>query len=246
MIPHAPSIAACALLAAMSCRHSALSKGIDALISRITADGPSAKRPPHIALEPFMPRSALLPLTLALAFAVAGCDRESTRATQPQENSGAEKAGELTGKLDRSHAGAPLPAVTVKDPDGTPLELAALSGQPVLLNLWATWCAPCVIEMPMLDALAGEQDGRLRVVTVSQDLKGAEEVEPFFAQNKFAHLEPWLDSETELSSAFADSGGVLPTTVLYGADGKEVWRVIGGYDWGSAEAKARVAEAFGG
>lgn len=192
-----------------------------------------------------MPRFALFPLTLALAFAVAGCDRESTPPAQPQENSGADKASELTGKLDRGHAGAALPAVTVADPSGATLDLASLAGTPVLLNLWATWCAPCVTEMPMLDALAGEQSGKLRVLTVSQDLQGAEAVEPFFAERKFAHLEPWLDPETALSAAFADGGGVLPTTVLYGADGKEIWRVVGGYDWTSPAARALVAEALG-
>jgi thiol-disulfide isomerase/thioredoxin len=195
-----------------------------------------------------MPRSALLPFTLALALAVGGCDRETASPAQPQENSdlqkqtGATDSG-LTGTIDRSHAGTALPAVTVRDPKGTSLNLAALSGTPVLLNLWATWCAPCVTEMPLLDSIAGEHEGKLRVVTVSQDLKGAEEVEPFFAERKFAHLEPWLDPETELSFAFADSGGVLPTTVLYGAGGKELWRMVGGYDWSSSEAKALVAEA---
>jgi thiol-disulfide isomerase/thioredoxin len=191
-----------------------------------------------------MPRSAVLSLTLALAFALSGCDREAAQPAQPQENSGGEKDA-LGGTLDRSHAGTALPAATVALPDGTTLDLAKLAGTPVLLNLWATWCAPCVTEMPMLDALAGDNAGKLRVLTVSQDLKGAELVTPFFAEKKFAHLEPWLDPETKLSFAFAESGGVLPTTVLYGADGKELWRVVGGYDWTTAEAKALVAEGLG-
>jgi thiol-disulfide isomerase/thioredoxin len=193
-----------------------------------------------------MPRFAVLSLTLALALALSGCDREAAQPAQPQENSGGEKAEALGGELDRSHAGAALPTATVTKPDGTTLDLAALAGTPVLLNLWATWCAPCVTEMPMLDSLAGEQQGKLRVLTVSQDLKGAEQVEPFFAEKKFAHLEPWMDPETKLSFAFAESGGVLPTTVLYGADGKEIWRVVGGYDWSSAAAKAVVAVGLGG
>lgn len=194
-----------------------------------------------------MPRSALLPLTFALVLVVGGCDRETASPAQPQENSeSAKQTGELTGKVDRSHAGAALPKVTVNKPDGTTLDLAALSGTPVLLNLWATWCAPCVTEMPLLDKLADANKDKVRVLTVSQDLKGAEEVEPFFAERKFAHLEPWLDPETDLSFAFADSGGVLPTTVLYGADGKELWRVVGGYDWSSPEAHALVNEALEG
>lgn len=191
-----------------------------------------------------MPRSAVLSLTLAFAFAVSGCDREAAQPAQPQENSGAQKADAGPG-LDRSHAGAAMPAVTVTEPDGTTLDLASLTGTPVLVNLWATWCGPCVVEMPMLDALADEHEGKLRVLTVSQDLKGAELVVPFFTDKKFVHLEPWLDPESKLSFAFADSGGVLPTTVFYGADGKELWRVVGGYDWTTAEAKALVAEGLG-
>src|SRR5690606_7727114 len=83
-IPCAPSIATCALLAAISCRHSALSNGIEALISRMIAPGPSEKRPPHIWLEPFMPRSPSFLLTCALALVLAGCDRESAEPAQPE------------------------------------------------------------------------------------------------------------------------------------------------------------------
>lgn len=125
------------------------------------------------------------------------------------------------------------------------LNSGALSGKPVLLNLWATWCAPCVEEMPTLDALAGDYAGKLRVVTASQDLEGAARVAPFFTAQKFAHLEPWLDPENSLSSALGGEG-VLPTTVLYDASGQEVARVVGGFDWQSAEAKALVDEAIGG
>ena len=106
-----------------------------------------------------------------------------------------------------------MPAVNLSNPDGRTLNLGALQGTPVLLNLWATWCAPCVKEMPLLDDLASEYDGRLRVVTASQDMQGAEKVAPFFAEKGYARLEPWMDPENELS--FAIGGGVMPTTVLY-------------------------------
>ncbi|MCB2089730.1 MAG: TlpA family protein disulfide reductase [Sphingomonadaceae bacterium] len=146
----------------------------------------------------------------------------------------------LTGTLDRSMAGELMPAINVTAPDGTTLNLAALQGRPVLVNLWATWCAPCVTEMPMLDELAARYDGTLRVVTISQDLQGAEKVVPFFEKGKYTHLEPWLDPETQLS--FAYGGGVLPTTVLYDAQGQEVWRMVGGYDWSGEDAAALVDE----
>ena len=172
------------------------------------------------------------------ALALAGCDREAPEQPQAEASEGA-----LAGEIDRGHAGELMPAVEVRDPSGKPLNLAALQGRPVLLNLWATWCAPCVEEMPLLDALAADYDGRLRVVTVSQDLPGAAAVEPFFAKHEFARLEPWLDKDTALSTELG--GGVLPTTVLYDASGTELARVVGAFDWESPEARALIDEALG-
>ena len=184
-----------------------------------------------------MPRLSLVSLTCALALVLAGCDRQSEEAAQP------EAAGEqLAGTIDRSFAGQALPAVELTDPAGATLATAELKGTPVLLNLWATWCVPCVTEMPMLDALAGEFGERVRVVTVSQDMNGAEVVGPFFAQRKFAHLPQWLDPKNALAIAFGGSTG-LPLTVFYDAEGKEVFRVAGGYDWSSAEAREAITGA---
>jgi thiol-disulfide isomerase/thioredoxin len=184
--------------------------------------------------------SARLSLTLALSIlALAGCSKQEPAG--PQEAASEASKSALTGKIDRSRAGDLLPAVALTDPSGKALNTGALSGKPVLLNLWATWCAPCVEEMPTLDALAGAYDGKLRVLTASQDLQGAAEVVPFFAKAKFAHLEPWLDRDNALSSALGGEG-VLPTTVLYDASGQEVARVVGGFDWESPEAKALVDE----
>jgi thiol-disulfide isomerase/thioredoxin len=128
------------------------------------------------------------------------------------------------------------------DAAGQTLDLAAQDG-PVLINLWATWCAPCVKEMPQLDALAAEMDGEVRVITVSQDLRGADVVGPFFAQKGFARLEPWLDPETALSAQFTPEGA-LPLTILFDANGKEVLRVAGGYEWDSPEAAALIRESL--
>jgi len=131
-----------------------------------------------------------------------------------------------------------MPAASLTDPDGKQLNLGALQGKPVLLNLWATWCAPCVKEMPQLDALAEAYGDGLRVVTVSQDMQGADKVVPFFAAGGFKQLEPWLDPQAELG--FALGGAVLPTTVFYDSSGAEVWRVSGEFDWSSEEARAAI------
>lgn len=177
---------------------------------------------------------------LASALILAGCDREAGDAAQQQGELTAEKQA-LSGEIDHAFAGELMPAVNVVDPQGNRLNLGALQGQPVLLNLWATWCAPCVVEMPTLDDLADEFGDRLRVITVSEDLQGAERVTPFFAERKFRNLEPWLDPENELGFAY---DGVLPITVLFDASGREVFRVAGGYDWSSEEARAAIEEAL--
>lgn len=188
---------------------------------------------------------------------LGGCDRASEGEAQPESatpgqaaavvgrDGGGDAAGAagLAGEVSRNQAGAPLPDFTVTDPGGDTLDLAALAGRPVLLNLWATWCAPCVVEMPMLDALAQERKGQLRVVTVSQDIRGAETVVPFFEGRDFAALEPWLDPDSELAVRMSE-GGQLPLTVLYDADGREVLRVAGGYEWDSPEARALIDEAL--
>jgi thiol-disulfide isomerase/thioredoxin len=189
-----------------------------------------------------MPRSPSFLLTCVIALVVAGCDRQSAEPAQPQEKVSDETGAELTGTLDRSFAGQSLPAAQLVDPSGTTLTMSDLRGKPALVNLWATWCVPCVAEMPMLDKLAAELGESVRVVTISQDMKGAEVVEPFFAQRKLANLPKWIDQKNDLPIAYG-GGAALPLTVLYDADGKEVWRIMGGFDWSSAEARSLVAEA---
>ena len=186
-----------------------------------------------------MPRFPLFSLTAAFALVLAGCDRESTEPAQPE---GAESGEALTGKVDRSFAGEAMPTAELTDPAGAKLATAGLKGKPVLVNLWATWCVPCVTEMPLLDELAGELGDSVTVLAVSEDIQGAEKVVPFFAERKFAHLPQWMDPQNALAVAYGGGSG-LPLTVLYDAGGKEVWRVAGGFDWSSAEAREMIAEA---
>lgn len=192
-----------------------------------------------------MAKSRLFLFSLAaLAGAgLAACDNGEEDAAQenviaPEQS----ESIELSGTLDSSFAGETIPEVTVVNPGGEELTLSELE-EPVLLNLWATWCAPCVVEMPLLDQLADDLEGRVRVITVSEDMRGAEVVEPFFAQRDLPNLPQWLDTQNELAFTFG-GGPVLPLTVLYDAGGKEVWRVIGAYDWGSEDARVQVLEAL--
>ncbi len=185
--------------------------------------------------------SRLLLITFVSVVSVgllAGCDKGQQDAAQPVAAADTAEASMLTGQIDTGFAGTRLPDLVVADGAGRQLDLGALDG-PVLVNLWATWCAPCVVEMPQLDALAAELEGEVRVITISQDLRGAQVVEPFFASKGFARLEPWLDPETTLSAQFSEAGQ-LPLTVLFDASGQEVWRVAGGYEWDSEAAIAAV------
>jgi thiol-disulfide isomerase/thioredoxin len=185
---------------------------------------------------------------------MSGCDRQSDAPAQESaEVAGAEEAppGEIidsgegmTGRLDISGRGNPMINASFQAPDGRWVTLSDFKGKPLLVNIWATWCGPCVIEMPMLDQIAGEQAERLKVLVVSQDMQGAAKVEPFFAKAKFAHLEPYLDPDMALSLGFGE--GLMPTTVLYDAQGKEVWRLIGAMDWTSARAAALMEETLSG
>ena len=181
---------------------------------------------------------------LAAGLLLAACDTQEAADTQPgADGAGAKQVGALEGTLDRSFAGSEKPEAVLVDPDGRDLDLAETDGKPVLLNLWATWCVPCITEMPLLDQLAAEMGDEITVLTVSEDLKGAEVVVPFFEDWTLPNLPKWMDPTNELAFNFG-GGAVLPLTVLYDAQGKEVFRVIGGYDWSSEQARTEIREAL--
>ena len=190
------------------------------------------------------PVIALLPVAF-LSLALAGCDK-----AKPSDVQG--KVTDLTasdamptdtiGHVDITHRGETAPAVPFVAPDGSPATLATWRGKPLMVNLWATWCGPCVKEMPTLDALAAK-DGRFQIVAVSQDMAGQKEVAPFFAKNGFKTLKPYLDKQNVLMEALKMD--TLPTTIFYDANGKEQWRVIGAMDWSGTKAQTLIDGAIG-
>ena len=172
---------------------------------------------------------------------VAACDRQSGGQAQPSAGPDATDAAKpQAGAADRSHKGSALPDFQLKDPAGKELQLASLKGKPLLINLWATWCAPCVAELPQLDKLAGDHPG-LKVLTVNQDMDKLDKVPGFLKARGATRLEPWLNPDNSLTFQFGAE--TLPFTVLYDAAGREVWRIQGGRDWNGADTAALLAEA---
>jgi thiol-disulfide isomerase/thioredoxin len=127
-------------------------------------------------------------------------------------------------------------------PDGRTETLAdiraANPGKPLLVNLWATWCAPCIKEMPTLDRLAADTAGKLVVVPVSQDMEGWRKVGPFFTAERYPNLETRLESQMQFGAQV--KAAALPITILYDAEGREVWRVVADRDWASAESRRAI------
>ncbi len=200
-------------------------------------------------LECDVSRGMILPFLLALPMLMAACDRESAEPGQAEPVAtraaakpgfGLESESGLKAELTYRFAGRPAPDAVFSDRDGGDVSLKDYAGRPVLVNLWATWCAPCKAEMPTLDALAAIEADDVAVIAVSQDLVGFGPVRSFFRQAGIVNLEPFTDTENRLSIAV---GGqiALPTTILYNSSGKEVWRIIGGVEWDD-EAVGRLLD----
>ena len=180
-------------------------------------------------------------LLLGVALLASGCDRQKEEAPQAS-NTASSLAAAKTG-IDRSHKGQPFPDAVITDPDGEEMAMDEFKGTPTLVNLWATWCAPCVKELPTLDKLAAahRDDGSLGVITISQDMGPQGSVKAFLAKLGVKDLGAYQDADMKLSDAFGAQ--ILPTTVLFDGAGREVWRFTGPMEWDSAEAAKLLAEA---
>ena len=135
---------------------------------------------------------------------------------------------------------APAPVNSFQDPTGAPKRIADFRGKVTVVNLWATWCGPCVIEMPTLAKLAAEYQGKpVEIVAISVDRPDdADKARAFIA--KHAPLAFYHDPKMALPFAFKPAASGMPTTIIYGADGVERGRLAGGADWGGKDAKALI------
>ena len=169
---------------------------------------------------------------LALAAALAG----------PPQTASAEQGPPLEGvfadNFNLAEEPMPAPQEPIGRGDGSAVSLADFTGQVVLLNFWATWCGPCVREMPSLDRLqAALGPEGLEVVAVSEDRKPAL-AEAFLVEHQLGNLALYLDPRGKVAQAFGLRG--LPTTYLIDRQGRMVGGLQGPAEWDSEEAKGLI------
>ena len=130
------------------------------------------------------------------------------------------------------------------DKNGQSLKLSAFHGRVVLINFWATWCAPCLAEMPSLNRLQialGNEDlagADFQVITIATGRNETADIESFFTNQNISHLTRYRDPNLRL--ALALGAGSLPTTVLMDRDGFIIARLQGEADWDSEAARILI------
>ncbi len=138
----------------------------------------------------------------------------------------------------KAHAGLTTPFLNEEYAKTT---LSDFKGNALLVNFWATWCAPCVKEMPALDTLQAKygKDG-LRVISVSQDFGGLPKAKQFYERMNIQHMALYADDKNQLFNAFA--GNSLPLTVLVDRNGNIVKQHAGFINWNGAKEQLDIQQ----
>jgi thiol-disulfide isomerase/thioredoxin len=174
-------------------------------------------------------------LLLLLAAAGASSAAESD-ASEPDRT----KLGELVPASEPF----PVPSLPIADLSGNTVELSTFQGKVVLVNLWATWCEPCLREMPSLDRLQSSLGDRIAVIAVSEDRGGSKIVEPFIAKLGLKSIKTYLDPKSAVGHAFEVRG--LPTSFLIDREGRVLGRVEGGAEWDSPKMLGMIEPLLAG
>jgi thiol-disulfide isomerase/thioredoxin len=148
----------------------------------------------------------------------------------------------ITALVETAHP-APPADVAFSDASGASFHLSEFAGSGLVVNLWATWCVPCVVELPTLAALRGKLSGdKIVVLALSVDRGGAPVVEKFLAAHHL-DLQVWLDPKGEATRAWGARG--IPTTLIIDRHGLERGRLEGSADWASEASVARIKALVG-
>lgn len=157
----------------------------------------------------------------------------------------AEAANPEPGQLIETKPAKPVPELTLTDLDQEqPASLAAYKGKPLIVNLWATWCGPCIKEMPSLMRLSSYlKDKGIIVVAISEDRGGKFVVDPFVKEHGISGIPIYLDKTMSTLKALKQTA-ILPMTLLIDAEGQEIGRVLGDREWDSPASKAELEKLF--
>ncbi|WP_244457108.1 TlpA family protein disulfide reductase [Roseomonas fluvialis] len=139
---------------------------------------------------------------------------------------------------------AAMPELSFTNAEGRPHTLADFAGRGLVINLWATWCPPCVAEMPALDRLAATLEREnIQVLPLSSDRGGREVVQAFYDRTRLQSLRIWLDPRGAAARALGARG--LPTTVIVDRAGQERARLEGDAAWDAPEFVAAIRRLVG-
>ena len=141
-----------------------------------------------------------------------------------------------------------LPDLAFTAPDGSKITLASLKGKTVLLNLWATWCAPCRHEMPALNKLQAELGSAdFEVVAVSIDQRNLDKPKAFLQEIGVSNLAYYSDPSAKIFQQLkaVDRAFGMPTTLLIDKNGCELGYLAGPADWASQDAIKLIKAALG-
>ncbi|HWA81576.1 MAG TPA: TlpA disulfide reductase family protein [Acetobacteraceae bacterium] len=145
----------------------------------------------------------------------------------------------LSDALERVNPRTVPPPISFKTATGARQTLADYRGKGLVLNIWATWCGPCVAEMPSLDRLAADiAPFGIAVLPISIDAMGLPAVKSFYATNRIEHLPMLLDPDGDVAHAFKLDG--IPTSFIVDRSGRITGRVEGSVQWDTKQAIAML------
>ena len=133
----------------------------------------------------------------------------------------------------------PATNASFQDANGRVVNFSDFNGKVILVNLWATWCAPCIKEMPDLNELQKSfKNDDFEVILISQNSDGIESSLAFLKNNNISHLTTYIDTNRSVARTF--KANALPTSILINAKGYEVGRLIGPAEWNSDSAQRLI------
>ncbi|HRI76087.1 MAG TPA: TlpA disulfide reductase family protein [Alphaproteobacteria bacterium] len=143
-----------------------------------------------------------------------------------------------------SQAGKTLPDAVFYDAEGRAVRLGDFAGEVLLVNLWATWCPPCVAELPALDSLQAKlRDKGLHVVAVSLDRKPLADVAAFLEERRVEQMKLYVDTDRQIPLKWQYAG--VPASFLIGRDGVVIEQFDGPREWDKGEMLAKIEAVLG-